>query len=277
VSVTVAGTSLDSLVWNVRTIGGRMVTAGRRGGNIEAAGLDGARWQPKPLAELTPDLAMWILGCDTDGTFPESGTLRGQMRTRYDQLLRIMGQQHGLTEIVDTESQRRAFAEIQGAIGPSTMAAGSRAEVTFPLVIPAGCWEDVTVTTTPLVVLPASGPVTLAGFGGGNLPITGLTVRLRPPGRNVRITCTDGSWIQFSGDLPAGDDTVLYLGGAEPAARQDGSVVDLLHAVTWDGPTAYPLAVPVTSTADPVVTVTAEATTAASGIQVSGGRRWQSA
>jgi hypothetical protein len=275
VSITVGGVSLDSLVWNVRTIGGRLRTAGRRGANLTRAGLDGAGWQPKPLAELTPDLAMWILGCDTDGTFPESGTLRGQMRARYDHLLRILGQQDGLTEIVDTESQRRALAEIQGAIGPTTMAAGSRAEVMVPLVIPSGCWEDVTVATTPLVVLPASGPVTLTGMGGGTLPLVGLVVRLRPPGRNVRITCSDGSWLQFSGDLPAGDDTVLYL--ADPAVRQDGSVVDLLHAVDWSGPSAYPLAVPVPLVGDPVVTVTAEATTADSRIQFSGRRRWQSA
>ncbi|MFE2751559.1 hypothetical protein ACFXGA_06100 [Actinosynnema sp. NPDC059335] len=275
-SVTVGGTSLDTLVWNVRTLGSRLATAGRRGGNLATAGLDGARWQPKPLAELTFDLAMWILGSDTDGLFPESGTLRGQMRARYDELLRIMGQQYGLTEIVDTDSGRRCFAEIQGAIGPTTMAAGSRAEVTFPLVVPAGCWEDVAVLTTPLVVLPASGPVTLTGLGGGNLPLTGLTVRLRPPARNVRITCSDGSWLQVSGDLPAGDDLLLTLTD-EPTARQEGSSVDLLHTVDWSGTSAYPLAVPVTSSSDPVVTVTAEATTAASRIQVSGRRRWQSA
>lgn len=274
--VTVGGVSLDSLVWNVRTIGGRLATAGRKGANAELAGLDGTMWRSKPLAELQLPLSMWIVGSNTDGTVPQDGSVRSKMRDRYRQLLQIMGQQQGLVEVVDVARQVRCFAEIQGAVTPVTMAGGTRAEVEFPLIVPAGCWEDVAAFATAKVTLPASGSVTLTGAGGGNLPLLGLTVTLTPPGRNVRLVAADGSWLQFNGDLPAGADTVITLGGWSPDAKQVGSNTSLQGQLRW-GPRAQPLPVPVPSSGDPVLTVTSEAGTTASKISISGRRRWQSA
>jgi hypothetical protein len=275
--VTVGGVSLDNLAWNVRTVGGRFGTAGRRGSNISLGGLDGSRWRPKPLAELVQELDMWIVGCNPDGSMPSVVSLQRAVRDRYDLLLRTLAQQHGLTEVVDTLSQRRCYAEVQAPIGPSTMAGATRAEVLVPLVIPAGCWTDVAAVSVPAVVTPSGGPVVLTGLGGGNLPLSGLTVRLTPPGRNIRLTASDGSWVLFSGDLPAGNDTELLLGGSMPDVLQVGSSVSLLGKLTW-GRGPVPLVVPVpVDGSDPSLAVVAEAVTAASRISFSGSRRWQSA
>jgi hypothetical protein len=274
--LSVNGTSLDSLVWNVRFLGDRLATAGRRGSNLDTGGLDGTRWRgDKPLDELTFTLQMWIVGSNTDGSLPGDPTLQQAMRTRLDQLLRLMNQQDELVEVADTDTGRRCFAEIQAAITPTTMAGGSRAEVTFPLVVPAGCWEDITAFATTAVVFGASTAVTITGAGGGTLPLTGLTIKLTPPARNIRITTAAGKWVQFNGDLPAGADTWLVLDPSDPQAYQSSApTVSLLAAL--DLPDVIPLPLPA-STADPVVTVTAEATTAATRIAVTGRRRYATA
>jgi hypothetical protein len=266
--VTVGGVSLDSLVWNVRTRGDRMVTAGRRVKNIARAGLDG----------LAFSLRMWILGADPLGEFPSDPVMRSRVERRYEKLLRVMAQQDELVEVVDTRSQRRCFAEIGDNIGPTIQAGGSRAEVEFPLVVPAGCWEDVTPFDTGTgVVLPANGSITVTGGGGGTLPLQGLTITLTPPASNVVITTADGRWVQFAGPIPAGAATVLDLNVADPYAYQLGApATSLLSKVTWD--TVAPLPIRASASgADPVLTVTAGATTAASRIRIQGRRRYLTA
>lgn len=274
--VTVAGQTLDRLVWNVRFLGERLATGGRRGANLDSSGLDGTRWRAgKPLAELYVTLSMWIVGSNTDGEFPANTTLKQAMRARYDQLLRIMCQNEGLVEVADTDTGRRCFAEVAAAVAPTTMAGGSRAEVQFPLTIPAGCWEDTAAFATSPAVTPASGTVTVTGGGGGTAPLTGLTVTLTPPGRNIRLATAAGGWVQFNGDLPAGADTKIVLDPQAPAVYQTSApAVSLLAAL--DMPEVIPLAIPA-GLADPVITVTAEAVTGASRISFTGRRRWLTA
>lgn len=275
-AVQVNGTLLArDLVWNVRTIGERISTAGRRGANVEANVIDGTLWRPdKPLTELLFTLSMWLSGADPDGEFPADPTLRARMRKRLDQLLALMGQQDGLSEIVDTETQRRCFAEITDAITPSTMAAGARAEVSFPMVVPAGCWEDVAEFDTGQVVLGASTNVPVP-CGGSTLPTVGLRLELTPPASNLLIETPGGRWVRFNGALPAGAYTVLDLNPRDPACYQSSAPgVSLLAAVELPDVVCLPLPAAV---ADPVLEVTAAATTAASRIRVRGRRRWQTA
>lgn len=272
--VILGGTSLDSLVWNVRSRAPRMATAARRGGNVETAGLDGTVWQPgKPLAELDVDLVMWIVGSDPDGDMPDEPRLQRRVATRYEQLQRLIARQDQLVEVVDTDSQRRCYAEIQEGLTPGLQAGGSRAEISLPLVVPAGCWEDLATFDTGPQPLPSSGEVTVTGAGGSTLPTLGVTVTLTPPGRNVRLETVDGDWLLLAGDLPTGGDTVVSLDPWTPdVIAPDGT--SLLSALTWN--TAAPLPLPA-GEADPVLSVTAEATTTDSAIAIAGRRRWLSA
>ncbi len=274
--VTVAGTSLSSLAWNVTSRSGRMATASRRGSNAPVGARNGAQWRPKPLDELSVELRMWLLGSNTDGTMPQDGSMRQKIRDRYDTLCRLFNAQQALVELVDTESSRRTFVELESGLEP-VMTGPGRAEVVVALRAPSGCWEDTATFTTGSVLTPASGPVTLNGSGGGTLPLSGLTIRLKPPGRNIRITASNGAWVQFNGDLPVGNDTEILLGEVPPDARQVGSNTSLLSSVRWAFGAASEFQVPLLGTADPVVTVTAEATSGASRIQFSGRRKWGSA
>jgi hypothetical protein len=274
--ITIGGTSLDTLVWNVRTLGDRMVTAGRRGANLESAGLDGTRWRPnKPLGELAITLSMWIVGSNFDGALPGTPTQRQAVRTRLDTLLRLINQQEALTTIADTASNRRCRAEIQAALGPATMAGATRMELQLPLVIPAGCWEDVAEFASATVVFGASTAVTIVGGGGGTLPLTGLTIKLTPPASNVRITTAGGKWVQFNGALPAGADTWLVLAPENPQAYQT-SVPGTSLLASLDLPDVIPLSIPA-ATADPVVQVTAAGTSGATRIAFTGRRRYATA
>lgn len=273
--LTVNGQTLDRLVWNVRTIGERLGTAGRRGANVEANQIDGTGWRPdKPLAELLITLSMWIAGADPDGDFPSDPFMRTRMRRRLDQLLLLMGQQDDLAEIVDTDTDRRCYAEISQPLLPTTMAAGARAEVQFPLTIPAGCWEDVDEFDTGDVVLTADTDVTVPA-GGSTLPTVGLRIDVSPPARNLRIETAQGRFVEFSGDLPAGAATRIDLNPWDPQVFQVSTpAVSLLAALTI--PDVVPLPLPA-AVADPVISITAQATSAASRIRVRGRRRWQTA
>jgi hypothetical protein len=274
--VTVGGVSLDSLVWNVRTRAGRWGTAARRGGNIPMSGMDGTVWTPnKPLDEMEVDLDMWILGCGTDGSMPDSAAGKTLVRQRRDQLYRLMANQRSLFEVVDTESNRRCMAELGGGVSPVVQAGGTRAEVTFPLLVPAGCWEDGSAVTTSNMVLTASGSYTLTGLGGGTLPLQGLVITLTPPARNIVLTVSDGSTLLWNGDLPAGGTTVIRTDPAAPRARHNDTGLSLMGAVMWT-PGPGLLTIP-EGTTDPVVTITAEATSGASRVQFSGRRRWHAA
>lgn len=62
---------LQQVAWNIATFGGRMRMAGRRGSNVAVSYRDGTLWTPKDYNENEIDLAMWVLGCNTDGTIPD--------------------------------------------------------------------------------------------------------------------------------------------------------------------------------------------------------------
>lgn len=272
--LTVNGESLASLVWNVETIADRISVTTRRGGNVETS-VDGSFWHPnKPLAELGFGLKMWITD-DSDAEF--SGGVKGsRMRRRLDKLLRIIAQQNALAELVDTETQRRCYAEMVDSVVPVVMTDQKFMTLVIPVTVPAGCWEDVAEILSTEVSLPSNAAVTLDGFGGGTLPLAGMTVKLTPPGRDIQITASNGSFVKFVGALPAGNPTRLFLKPGAIDVKQDGNSASLISALQFNR--SMPLAVPATA-GDPQVTVTSTLAdiTAASMIQFIGRRRWLTA
>jgi len=272
--ITVDGVSLQNFGWNITTTGSRLRAAGPRGNNTEVAGADGAVWQPdKPLGELQFELSMWILGAEDDGQMPPDGIGRARVRQRVDELLALLWRTDRLVEIADTDRGRRCFAEVLQPFDPTTMAHASRAEVAVELNVPAGCWEDVALADTGPVPLTTSQTTTLTGLGGGNLPPGQLIVRLNGPGRNIRLTTERGAWLAFNGDLPTAG---VVIDTAVPAAYPaDNPTVSLMKQVRW-APHAAMLPLGYSPT-DPVLRVTAEATTTNSRIQITGRRRWRSA
>ena len=273
-AITVDGVSLQDYGWNIRTVGARLVSAAPRGGNTEVAGADGALWAAnKPLGELQFELDMWVVGAEPDGSMPHESTPRALVRQRVDELLGLLWRTDRLVEIVDTDRGRRCFAEVTQPFTPTTMAGATRAEFAVECNVPAGCWEDTDTVSTGPVALTSGGTVTLDGLGGGNLPPGGLTVALTAPGRNVRLTTTDGSVLEFRGDLPTSGVFIDTTAGL--AYPSDNPTVSLMKQVRWwPHPPMLPLP---PGPSDPAVEVTAEATTVASRIEITGRRRWRTA
>lgn len=262
-----------NLTWNVRSKGPRWSTAGLRGGNLVVPAGDGAVWRPgKKLEELDLTLQCWIVGANSDGGMPDSARGKRLVHERYQQLLHTFrGRQLG--ELLDTETKRRAYAELQGATDAATMAGGTRAEVDLELTIPAGCWHDsepFTLAATPM----ANGQqVVLAGSGGSPLPIIDARITLTPPFRNVVITEPGGAWLRWDGDS-IGSSVLVIDCAAWSATLQGGGTTNYAPRLRWSEASMLPIYAP---TSDAVLTITGEAMTAASRIAVTGRRRWLSA
>lgn len=71
--VTVDGVDLNTLAYNLETLTGRNGIPGRRGDNGKRAYRNGTKWRRKRYEEKTETWAMWVRGCDPDGTVPVTG------------------------------------------------------------------------------------------------------------------------------------------------------------------------------------------------------------
>lgn len=257
------------LTWNIRSKGGRWTTAGLRGGNLVVPAADGTVWRPhKKLEELDFTLQCWIVGARQDGGMPDSEHGRQLVHERYQRLLTTF-RGSALGEVLDTETGRRAYAELQGATEPSTMAGGTRAEVDLDLTVPAGCWHDAepfTLASTPF----ANGTqLTVPGSGGGHLPIVDLAITLTGPYRNLVITEPGGHWLRWDGDH-VGSNPLVVDCSAWTAVLQGGSL-NYLPRMRWSAAAMLPVTAP---DGDAALTLAAESTSAATRIAITGRRRF---
>lgn len=267
-ALTLGGLAGD-YTWNVRTKGDRWTAADLRGDNLPIPGRDGATWRAgKKLDQLGFTISCWILGSAADGSMPRNQDARALVKQRYEALLHALRVPGQLTELVDTSTGRRCYAELAAGTDPDTMAGGTRAEVDFDVLVPAGCWEDVTPFTLADTPIANGTVVTLAGAGGSPLPITDTTITLTGPGRNVRLTEPGGEWLAWSGDLPASKlivDTKAYT------AKFQGGTINYLPRVSWSAVPMLPIrAYP----GDPALTVAIEQAGGATRLAVTGRRRW---
>lgn len=71
----VDGVSLQTLAWNIVTLGGdRLAPPTLRGSNLIIPSAPGSRWMPKVVDSRTITLGMWVIGANEDGTAPTGGT-----------------------------------------------------------------------------------------------------------------------------------------------------------------------------------------------------------
>ncbi|MDL5159398.1 hypothetical protein [Actinomycetospora termitidis] len=270
-ALTLGGLAGD-LTWNVRTKGSRWTAAEPRGDNLAIPGRDGSVWRPgKRLDQLSFAIEVWLLGCAPDGSMPRNQDARALLKARYETLLHALRPPGTLTELVDTDTGRRCYAELAGGPDPDTMAGGTRAEVEFDVIVPAGCWEDVTPFTLADTPIANGTTVTVPGAGGSPLPVTDTVITVTGPGRNVRITEPGGEWLAWSGDLPA---SKLIIDTKAYTAKYQGGTINYLPRVSWSAVPMLPIrAYP----GNPALTIAIEQAGGASRINVTGRRRWYTA
>jgi len=88
---TVDGVPLQTYAYNITTLGGsRMSPPPLRGTNINVPFRPGTTWQPRIPDSRTITLAMWVLGCNTDGSLPEDRDLQFKFKRNWRELTQLL-------------------------------------------------------------------------------------------------------------------------------------------------------------------------------------------
>lgn len=201
----VNGTSLATLAWNLETLTGRARVPQLRGDDIQVPYRPGEIWRPKSPASRNLTLAMWVLGCNTDGSAPTGMTARAKFNENRDALIRLFynpDQQLSLTKrwLMSTGVlQATALAELTGDMDPS-MLGNDGAQFVVDLKL-----------ADPYFYAPSTvfnlGVATGVFTNGGHDRIRKGTLRFNGPLTNPRLTNTTANpdiWVQYTGTIAGG-------------------------------------------------------------------------
>lgn len=140
---SVDGTSLQTLAYNIETWGGdREAPPALRGANNVVPGRVGAIWTAKVPDSRIITLSMWVVGADSDGNVPVSGTAREVFEANWHMLRKLLWNPN--REITLTKQFRlfgsstiitaAAKAQFTGGLNP-TMNGRTRAVFTVDLLL----------------------------------------------------------------------------------------------------------------------------------------------
>lgn len=208
------GVSLQNFAFNVTSRGSRWSIPDKTAANVPVPGRSGTIWTPGKLFDQnTLTLGMWVIGANTDGSFPTDRTRAQKLKENVDRLTRLFTKTHALIEVIqddDANTSRRCYAEVVASFD-FTSAPGNRAEFAVQLVVPAAFWEDVSLNT----FVSASGLTTgtnvaITSLSGGTAVIEDAVITFRGAGTNPKITdILSGAWVQLQGTVASGQDWVV--------------------------------------------------------------------
>lgn len=134
--------SLQTLGFNISTIGGRLDMASRRGQNIAVQYRDGTLWTPKDYEEKELELAMWVVGADETTGVPSTDP-ESEMWANLEKLRRLFvtDSELGLLTYRHPVSDKDVVAqcEVRSQIDFDTMAGATRAAFIVTMHTP-GVW-----------------------------------------------------------------------------------------------------------------------------------------
>jgi len=261
--VTVDGTRLDTLAWNISTRVGRDLEPVVAGGNIDTGLRDGVIWVPnKKRGAGRLVLKMWVGGTDADGAVPIGEDDYETYMANLDQLKRMFGVQHRLLDVrlqLDAAGTkiRQALCEKSAIITPEMLSSYPyTAEFTVELTIPGAFLQDVAESNYDSLIGIVSGTtVTLPNpWPAATAPMRDLYVVVDGPATNPKVTdARTGHYVQLNGIVANGSqwvvNTELYTSktGVGIAFTQNGAdtydstVFAGSHAPRLFGLTADPL------------------------------------
>lgn len=177
--ITVDGTRLDTLAWNISVKSGWDLGTPVRGGNAVVPGVDGELWTPnKRDGAGRMVLSMWVNGTDADGVPPAGGDLYQQYRQNLDQLRSLFGKRHALLDVRhvlgSTLGTRQALCEVAQAIDPEVNRFGFG---TFSVLlnIVGAFWQDTADQNYDLTGATA-GVKNVTQFAGATAPMRDLQI-----------------------------------------------------------------------------------------------------
>jgi len=214
--LTVNGTELSQVAWNVVSRGGRWKVAGRLGDNPRLPGVHGSLFIPgKTYDENTLLLTMYAVGSNADGTFPASPSRKQLCRDNIEALMTLFTQPNLLSlkqYADDGTTYREALCEVTQAIDFSTMAGGTRAEFAVELRVPGVFWFDGVAINQTLNITSTNQTLTFTSFNGSaplvnaNFELTAGTTQAVSPRLTDPVT---GQWVQVSPTLSTGQKWVV--------------------------------------------------------------------
>ena len=217
--VTVDGTRLDTLAWNISTRQGRDLEPVLAGENIDTGQRDGVIWTPhKKRGPGRIVLDMWVGGTDEDGAVPVGQDDYETYTANLDALKRMFGVTHWLLDVrfqmnASGTKIRQALCEKSAIITPDMYAAYPyTAKFTVELTIPDAFMQDVADSNYDSNIgLLANTDITLpAPFPAATAPMRDLWLVLDGPATNPKIIDTrNGHYVQYNGVVGNGSQWVV--------------------------------------------------------------------
>jgi hypothetical protein len=211
IPITVDGVRLDTLAWNIETLGGRLSVPGTRGEDPEVPGMDGAVFVPnKNFESGRMTLQMWVRGSDENGLIPLSSSQMQEFRKNLDTITKMFTVRHRLLDIRQTWPAGiiQWMAKVEQPWDFSGSAVNPRAKFAVELSIPSTFGQDVnTADYTSAAGLTTGVTLTLANYDGTTAPISDAIIVVRGAATNPRLTNPDtGEWVQYNGTIATGTD-----------------------------------------------------------------------
>ena len=254
----VNGTSLHTLAWNIETLQGRSRVPLLRGDNSVVTYRPGSIWRAKAPDSRVLSLAMWVLGCNTDGSAPSSGSARAKFNDNRDQLVRLFyspDAQLSLTKRwITSTGLKTAIAQAELVSDMDTAMMGrDGAQFVVDLRLADPYFYGVSqnsgniAVSTPLVV---NNP--------GMAKVVAMTVRFTGSLTNPKLTNATPNpdvWVQYTGVISTGSDYVQL--DTDQFTAVDDAAANVIGDITHAGSREWMVLAP----GDNTLTLTASAGT----------------
>ena len=191
--VTVDGTRLDTLAYNIETKDGRDLGPTLQGEDITTGMRDGDIFVPnKKSGPGRIVLSMWVNGTDEDGIVPTDSYYK--YRQNLDMLRRMFGVKHRLLDVreqldVAGAHIRQALCTVGAVIDPAMLANFPyTAKMSVELKIMSGFWQDLADSNYDSAIgLLANTDINLPAFAPMTAPMRDMWVVLDGPATNPKI------------------------------------------------------------------------------------------
>ena len=225
----VNGTSLSTLAWNIDTLNGRQRVPMLRGEDTKVPFRPGAIWRPKQPDSRTLTLAMWVLGCNTDGSAPVGMNARSKFNDNREALIKLFfspDTQLNLTKrwlSGGSIKSATALAELVSDMD-ATMLGIDGAQFVVDLRLADPYFYGASTTPAALAV-----SVGAAVVNPGMAAVQKMTIVFNGALTNPRLTnSTTGVWVQYTGTIAGGAsvtlNTDLFTAVTSASANVIGSI-----------------------------------------------------
>lgn len=217
IPLSIDGTRLDTLAYNIETIDGRMGLPSTNGSNPPVPGRHGSLYVAnKTFNDASIVLKMWVNGSDINGQVPGGSSELAEFRKNIDALVTLFGRKTGLLDVRQTwpGGIRQAFCEVLAAVDFSGRAIQPTGRFSVSLDIPAVFWQDVSTSDYASATNLTTGTtLTMAVYDGASAPMEDHLLVVRGPATNPRLTDPNsGMWVQYNGTIASGTDWQIDVG-----------------------------------------------------------------